>query len=861
LQGSVARGFSVCHSPLYSTMDNLISQLPLYVNHTFSPEILTSLPREAHLKEWLNSGVSPEIIASNVISCSGDNAYERLLYGLDKTERTNTGQLRKKWLNRYDHLDHGGWWCGGIDLITLEDSPWGSFKPDRPKLNRGKPLKYEVPPNCRSGIFALKVEGKALEKFRECPKSQKFWDWVIENPVPVVITEGAKKAGAILSQGRAAIALSGIYNFLDDGLLKPEIYKLIRPGREFIIAFDQDTRWNVKNAVITALKKLADQLQDCGASVSVLTWEFEQGKGIDDFLVLNGTGEFAELFEKRLDISEYLEKYGQAHDCKQLPQFAKFLDTQVKNLEYNLLTERVEWEGAPIELSGELQFKLFYEYNIIASKETIIDGFLYKAKQNSYHPVRRYLNGLDKISPISIDDLSKKYFGTTDPFYDLLVKKWLIGAVARIFEPGCQFDNALILQGEQWAGKSQFFKVLGGKWFDDSFGSNVEAAKSLMTLHRCWIQEWAEFDKVTGKQDFNAIKDFLTRQADVFVRQYGRESVEHPRMSVMAGSINPSAFLKDATGDRRFWVIPLAKGWIVPTEQLRSERDQIWAAAVAAYRSGESRYLSREQYQIHQKVNEQFRDSDIWLSTIENWLMDREIQRFSIERILLECLGFTLDKIDTKSRNRVRDCLISLGCTALGSRRESEYDGKARRVWQSPEKFPCETEESDNGDNGDNGENNGSVVTQNLVSARVTTVTTLDNGKNQDFFQTQNNGKNPDNGDNGENNGSVVVQNPVPERVTTVTTVNNGKNKDFSQTQNNGKNSVLDPEEESYRAGLIQEIRSIFNRLKWDEQKQVDFLIARYWKEDLEKFARSDLIDAADLLIRIEEKINENPAK
>lgn len=798
---------SVYHSPLYNTMNILYPQ-----------SLLEKLPDDRHLNEWLNASVLPEIISSNVISCSGDNAYERLLYGLDKSERTNSGQLRKKWLTRYDHLDHGGWWCGGIDLITLEDSPWGCFKPDRPKLNRGKALKYEAPPNCRAGIFALKVEGKALEKFPECPKNQKFWEWVLENPIPILITEGAKKAGAILSQGRAAIALSGIYNFSDDGLLKPEIYKLIRPGREFIIAFDQDKRWNVRNNVIAALKKLAEQLQDYGATVSVLNWEFEEGKGIDDFIALNGPGEFSELIEKRLDISEYLENYGQAQDCKQLPQFAKFLETQVKDLAYNLLTERVEWEGKPIELSGELQFRLFYEYNVIAGKETIIDGFLYKAKQNSYHPVRRYLEGLiSNISPISIDDLSRRYFGTTDPFYDLLVKKWLIGAVARIFDPGCQFDNALILQGEQWAGKSQFFKVLGGKWFDDSFGSNVEAAKSLMTLHRCWIQEWAEFDKVTGKQDFTAIKDFLTRQSDNFVRQYGRESLEHPRMSVMAGSINPSAFLKDATGDRRFWVIPLAKGWIVPTEQLRAERDQIWAAAVAAYRAGESRYLSREEYEIHKKVNEQFRDSDIWLSTIENWLMDREIHRFSIERVLLECLGFTLDRIDTKSRNRVRDCLISLGCTPLGSRRESEYDGKARRVWQSPEKFPSQvsTDERDN-DNGDNG-------------------------------------------DNGDNNGSVVAQNPVPARATTVTTLDNGKNKNFSQSQNNGKISDPDPveeAEESYEAGLMREIRSIFDRLAWDKKKRSDFLITRYGGGDLERLSRSDLIDAGDLLIRIEEKSN-----
>ncbi|MCA2652887.1 VapE domain-containing protein [Microcystis sp. M061S2] len=784
------------------------------MNTLYPQSLLEKLPDDRHLNEWINSGVSPEIISSNVISCSGDNAYERLLYGLDKSERTNSGRLREKWLKRYDHLDHGGWWCNGIDLITLEDSQWGCFKPDRPKLNRGKALKYEAPPNCRAGIFALKVEAKALEKFPECPKDQKFWEWVLENPIPIVITEGAKKAGALLSAGYVSIALSGIYNFADDNLLKPEIYKLIRPGREFIIAFDQDKRWNVKNNVTAALKKLAEQLQDYGATVSVLNWEFEDGKGIDDFIAFNGPGEFSELIENRLEIAEYLENHGQPYHCQKLDQFAKFLDTQIKNLEYNLLTERIEWDGKPIELSGELQFRLLHEYNVIASEKMIINGFLYKAKQNAYHPVRRYLEGLGNLSPISIDDLSRRYFGTDDSFYDLLVKKWLIGAVARIFQPGCQFDNALILQGEQWAGKSQFFKVLGGKWFDDSFGSNLESAKALMTLHQGWIQEWPEFDKITGKQDFNAIKAFLTRQSDNFVRQYGRESIEHPRMSVMAGSINPSAFLKDATGDRRFWVIPLAKGWLVPTEQLRAERDQIWAAAVAAYRAGESRYLSREEYEIHKKVNEQFRDSDIWLSAIENWLIDREIQRFSIERVLLECLGFTIDKIDIRSRNRVRDCLISLGCTPLGSRRESEYDGKARRVWQSPEKFPSQViDEPDNGDNGDNGSNNGSVVTQNPVPERITTVTTLDNGKKANFFQSQNNGKIPD--------------------------------PDF-----------VEEAEESYEAGLIREIGSIFDRLEWDKGKRSDFLITRYGGGDLEGLSRSDLIDAADLLIKIEENLN-----
>ena len=414
-----------------------------------------------------------------------------------------------------------------------------------------------------------------------------------------------------------------------------------------------------------------------------------------------------------------------------------------------------------------------------------------------------------------------------------MLKKWLIGAVARIYEPGCQFDNALILQGEQWAGKSQFFKILGGKWFDDSFGSNVESAKSLMTLHRCWIQEWAEFDQITGKHDFNAIKDFLTRQTDNFVRQYGRDSIEHPRMSVMAGSINPQAFLKDATGDRRFWVIPLAKGWIVPVDRLRSERDQIWAAAVQAYKNGESRYLDREQYAHHQKINQQFRDEDIWLSTIENWLIDRGCRRVSIERLLIECLGFTLDKIDTKSRNRVRDILISLKCDPLGSRKESEYDGKARRVWQVPEVLPSQSiVEFDNGSNGDNGSNSGSVVNQNPDTARVTTVTTVNNGKNQNFLQFP-----KTNGDNGSNNGSVVSQNPDTARVTTVTTVNNGKNQNF-----------LHDDGQTYEQGLIKVIVSHCDRLKWNSDRLSDFIFMKFGETGLELLKRSELMDLTIML-------------
>ena len=123
---------------------------------------------------------------------------------------------------------------------------------------------------------------------------------------------------------------------------------------------------------------------------------------------------------------------------------------------------------------------------------------------------------------------------------------------------------------------------------------------------------------------------------------------------------------------------------------------------------------------------------------------------------------------------------------------------------------------------------------------------------------------NGDNGDNGSDNGSVVVQNPVPARATTVTTLDNGKKANFFQSQNNGKIPDPDPveeAEESYEAGLMREIGLIFDRLQWDEDRIDHLLFTRYGESHLEFLSRSDLIDAADLLIKIEEKNGTNNTK
>ena len=122
---------------------------------------------EFHWDEWVNkSAVDPDLTSLNVVSLSGYEPLDYLLYGLPNSERRNDGRLRNKWLKRYAHTEPGGWWCNGVNVLTSEDSQWGQFKPNEPytykieKLSPGsktKAIKYEAPARVPTEAIALKV--------------------------------------------------------------------------------------------------------------------------------------------------------------------------------------------------------------------------------------------------------------------------------------------------------------------------------------------------------------------------------------------------------------------------------------------------------------------------------------------------------------------------------------------------------------------------------------------------------------------------------------------------------------------------------------------------------------------------------
>lgn len=272
-----------------------------------------------HLTEWLNSGVDEELIALNVQSLSGTLPYDYLLYS-PKISRRNDGRLRDKDLKKYQHIEHGGWWCSGVDpLNDYQQMLWGCFKPDKPRRDPQKihkHIKYEHPYKEQTRALSLFVTNKIWVKVsnrcgipitdQDLQHHGGFWHWVWKNNVLVVIVEGAKKAACLLTAGYAAIAISGVntgYRTPSDEygtaigkpLLIPDLAHFATSGRFVNICFDHDTKPETVQRVRTAITRMGRLLINSGCQLRVIDLPGTE-KGVDDFVVAQGCDAFHALY-------------------------------------------------------------------------------------------------------------------------------------------------------------------------------------------------------------------------------------------------------------------------------------------------------------------------------------------------------------------------------------------------------------------------------------------------------------------------------------------------------------------------------------------------------------------------------------
>ena len=217
------------------------------------------------------------------------------------------------------------------------------------------------------------------------------------------------------------------------------------------------------------------------------------------------------------------------------------------------------------------------------------------SSERVYHPVKEYLDGLSWDGVERLDTLLIDYLGAEDtPYVRAVTRKTFVAAVARIYEPGIKFDSILVLNGPQGIGKSTFFARLGREWYSDSLAiSDMKDKTAAEKLQGYWILELGELAGIR-KMDVETVKSFVTRTDDKYRHAYGVNVESHPRSCVIVGSTNSDGgFLRDITGNRRFWPVRvLGGGKYKPWDLI--DVDQIWAEAIEWYRLGEELFLKGE---------------------------------------------------------------------------------------------------------------------------------------------------------------------------------------------------------------------------------------------------------------------------
>lgn len=266
-----------------------------------------------------------------------------------------------------------------------------------------------------------------------------------------------------------------------------------------------------------------------------------------------------------------------------------------------------------------------------------------------------------------------------------VMRLFMLGAVARIYQPGCKFDYMMILVSGQGTGKSTFLRLLtlNDEWFHDNFNT-LDGDKAFEKLRGIWIAEMAELQATKRAKDVETIKSFITSRVDTYRAPYGRRTEQHPRMCVLAGTSNPVDFLTDRTGNRRFLPVTCgvteAKFDIFADEvETKAEIAQAWGEIMDEFkRSGEKPKLvlpkSLQDKAIEMQTAYLEEDPDIGI--IQEWLdTNPDVDRVCAVMLWKEALKHEFEKFEKRDINRIHEIMKNnvAGWRYIGKQRCDEY--------------------------------------------------------------------------------------------------------------------------------------------------------------------------------------------
>lgn len=278
------------------------------------------------------------------------------------------------------------------------------------------------------------------------------------------------------------------------------------------------------------------------------------------------------------------------------------------------------------------------------------------ARERPYHPVKEYLENSEWDGKPRLRTMFAAYFGAVDDSYVANVgSSFMIGAVARVLNPGCKHDHVPIIEGPQGIGKSKALKILFGSFFCDEIG-DLGSKDAAMQLSGVWGFELAELDAYS-RADAGRIKAWISRTVDRFRPPYGTRVIELPRSCIFVGSTNGDNYLKDETGNRRFWPVKATR---IDTAGLTRDRDQLWAEAYRLYIGGAPWWIIKPEIVEQARLEQRDRlIDDPWWDVISAYIETRT--SVSVAEVLTEAICIDRSRQGQVEQNRVARCLKAHG--------------------------------------------------------------------------------------------------------------------------------------------------------------------------------------------------------
>lgn len=325
---------------------------------------------------------------------------------------------------------------------------------------------------------------------------------------------------------------------------------------------------------------------------------------------------------------------------------------------------------------------------LIVGKNDAADIMVALARRNTINPPKEYFETLVWDKKPRLDTWLTYYLGAdeqNEAYLRLVGSKWMIAAIKRVYEPGCKFDNVLILEGNQYIGKSRALERLATinnqRYFTDESVEFRNNKDSLLKLQGKLIFEMPELASFR-KAETDEIKAFITRSVDEYRPPYARKNAPRPRMFVIAGTVNPIAgYLTDPTGNRRYW--PVKCGEKIDLEALDNDKQQLWAEAIVRHKSKEQIWLEPKEHDLAALEQQERMIDDIMADRIIDEAEKLVANKWPTKDFalieLVDKLKLLPQQMDGKMRLRITDCLVANGWVEYKPRVSS---GKQKRKWK-----------------------------------------------------------------------------------------------------------------------------------------------------------------------------------